>query len=169
MKPKLGILIGLLAWGAARAQTNDLTALLQQGLFEEQASRNLNAAITDYQALAAKFDQDRQLAATAVFRLGECYRAQGRTNEAAAQYQRILHDFSDQPTLATLSQQNLAGMGAGATGFAPAITEKACRRCYPTRLWTICWPNATMPKPAAPCWPWIMPPTPPPWRGWTRS
>ena len=135
MKPKLGILIGLLAWGAARAQTNDLTALLQQGLFEEQASRNLNAAITDYQALAAKFDQDRQLAATAVFRLGECYRAQGRTNEAAAQYQRILHDFSDQPTLATLSQQNLAGMGAGATGFAPAITEKAAPNNADVALW----------------------------------
>jgi ankyrin repeat protein len=93
------------------AQTNDLTSLLQQGLFEEQASRNLPAAISNYQALATQFDQDRQLAATAVFRIGECYRMQGKTNEAAAQYQRILRDFSDQTTLATLSRQNLAGMG----------------------------------------------------------
>ncbi|MBW8864109.1 MAG: ankyrin repeat domain-containing protein, partial [Verrucomicrobia bacterium] len=95
----------------SHAATNDLTALLQQGLFEEQASRNLDAAIADYQTLAAQFDKDRQLAATAVFRLGECYRAQGNTNQAAVQYQRILRDFSDQPTLATLSRQNLAGMG----------------------------------------------------------
>ncbi len=36
---------------------------------------------------------------------------QGKTNEAAAQYQRILRDFSDQTTLATLSRQNLTGMG----------------------------------------------------------
>jgi ankyrin repeat protein len=95
-----------------RAATNDLTTLLQQGLFEEQANRNLDAAIVNYQTLAAQFDKDRQLAATAVFRLGECYRALGKTNEAAVQYQRILHDFSDQTTLATLSRQNLAGMGA---------------------------------------------------------
>ncbi len=67
-----------------RAQTNNLTALLQQGLFEEQANRNLDAAIADYQALARQFDKDRQLAATAVFRLGECYRMQNKTNEAAA-------------------------------------------------------------------------------------
>jgi ankyrin repeat protein len=94
------------------AQTNSLTSLLQKGLFEEQASRDLDAAIVSYQTLAAQFDKDRQLAATAVFRLGECYRAQGKTNEAAVQYQRILRDFSDQQTLAILSRQNLAGMGA---------------------------------------------------------
>ncbi len=98
----------------ARAQTNDLTALLQQGLFEEQANRNLDAAIANYQMLAAQFEKDRQLAATAVFRLGECYRAEGKTNEAAAQYQRILSDFPDQTTLVTLSRQDLAGMGMGA-------------------------------------------------------
>jgi ankyrin repeat protein len=111
MKTKLCLLIFLLAAVFARAQTNDLTALLQQGLFEEQANRNLDAAIASYQALATKFDQDRQLAATAVFRIGECYRMQGKTNEAAAQYERILKDFSDQTTLATLSRQNLVGMG----------------------------------------------------------
>jgi cytohesin len=111
MKTKLGILIFLLAAALARAQTNNLTALLQQGLFEEQANRNLDAAIADYQALARQFDKDRQLAATAVFRLGECYRMQGKTNEAALEYRRILRDFSDQTPLATLSRQNLTGMG----------------------------------------------------------
>ncbi len=111
MKLKLGFLTFLLATLVASAQTNNLTALLQQGLMEEQANRNLDAAIANYQSLAMRFDQDRQLAATAVFRLGECYRAQGKTNEAAKQYQRILSDFADQKTLATLSQQNLTGMG----------------------------------------------------------
>ena len=113
MKLKLSVLKFLLAATLLPAQTNSLTALLQQGLFEEQATRNLDAAIADYQSLALQFDKDRQLAATAIFRLGECYRAQGKTNEAAAQYQRILRDFSDQTTLATLSGQDLAGMGLG--------------------------------------------------------
>jgi len=94
-----------------RAQTNDLSAALRQGLFEEEANRNLNAAISNYQALATQFDQDRQIAATAIFRLGECYRKLGQTNDAVVQYQRIVREFSDQQTLATLSQQNLTGLG----------------------------------------------------------
>jgi cytohesin len=94
-----------------RAQTNDLSASLRQGLFEEEANRNLDAAISNYQALATQFDRDRQVAAMAIFRLGECYRKLGQTNEAVVQYQRILREFSDQKTLATLSQQNLTGLG----------------------------------------------------------
>src|SRR5579862_8850505 len=109
MKIKMCILAFLLATAVAPAQTNNLTSLLQQGLLEEQGNRNLDAAIADYQSLAVLFDKDRQVAATAVFRLGECYRAQGKTNEAAAQYQRLLREFPDQNTLATMSRQNLTG------------------------------------------------------------
>jgi ankyrin repeat protein len=112
MKTKSLLTIIVLAAGVlARAQTNDLSAALQQGLFEEEANHNLDAAIQAYQSLASQFDKDRKLAATAVFRLGECYRKLGRTNEAAVQYQRVLNEFSDQTTLATLSRQDLAGLG----------------------------------------------------------
>jgi len=112
-------LLFILPWSAPAA-TNDLTSLLQQGLFEEEADRNLDAAITNYQSLAAKFDQDRQIAATAVFRLGECYRKLGRTNEAVVQYERIVREFPDQTALATLSRQNLVGLGGAPPGSAPA-------------------------------------------------
>ncbi|MFO1478245.1 MAG: ankyrin repeat domain-containing protein [Verrucomicrobiota bacterium] len=105
------------------AATNDLTTLLQRGLFEEEANRNLDAAIAQYQSLATRFDQDRQVAATAVFRLGECYRKLGRTNEAVVQYNRILTDFADQATLVTLSRQDLAAIGA--KGAASRIEEAA--------------------------------------------
>jgi len=94
------------------AATNDLTSALQQGLFEEEANHNLEAAAQAYQAVSAQFDKDRKLAATAIFRLGEVYRKQGKTNEATAQYERIVREFSDQQTLAALSRQNLAGLGA---------------------------------------------------------
>jgi ankyrin repeat protein len=106
---------------AARAATNDLTTAIQRGLFEEEANQNLGAAIQAYQSVASQFDKDRKLAATAIFRLGECYRKQGNTNDAAAQYERILRDFSDQPTLVTLSRQNLTGMGK----LLPKVTETA--------------------------------------------
>ncbi len=82
-------------------------ALLQRGLFEEEANRNLDAAISAYQSVITQTDKDHQFAATAIFRLGECYRKQGKTNEAAAQYQRILREFPDQADLAKLSRQQL--------------------------------------------------------------
>src|ERR1035441_628010 len=115
----------LLAW-PARAATNDVTTALQRGLFEEEANQNLGAAIQAYQTVANQFDKDRKLAATAIFRLGECYRKQGNTNDAATQYERILREFSDQPTLVTLSRQSLAGMGgAPPAPAAPTMSDAA--------------------------------------------
>ncbi len=119
MKIKFWILATALAFATmAHAATNDLTSLLQKGLFDEEANRDLNAAIADYQSVASAFDKNRQLAATAIFRLGECYRKLGQSSEAAAQYQRIIKEFSDQQTLVTLSRQNLAGMGASVPSVA---------------------------------------------------
>jgi ankyrin repeat protein len=125
MKTKILLPLFLLAAMLARGETNNLATLLQQGLFEEQANRNLDAAIVDYQSLAAQFDKDRQLAATAVFRLGECYRAQNKTNEAAVQYQRVLRDFADQQTLSNLSRQNLTALGAEIKNPASAPIDSA--------------------------------------------
>ncbi len=102
----------LAASGLARAATNDPQATLERGLFEEEANHNLPAAIQAYEAVVAQFDNDRKLAATAVFRLGECYRRQGDTNAASAQYARVLREFADQDPLATLSRQNLLALGA---------------------------------------------------------
>ena len=96
------------------AATNDLSGLLQKGLFEEEANRNLEAAAQAYQTVSAQFDKDRKLAATAIFRLGEIYRKQGKTNEAAGQYERIVREFADQDTLVTLSRQNLSALGKSA-------------------------------------------------------
>ena len=143
---KTRILLALLFLGSAllsSAATNDLTALLQQGLFDEEANRDLPAAIADYQSLATQFDRDRQVAATAVYRLGECYRKLGQTNEATAQYQRLLHDFADQKDLVTLSRQNLTGLGVateshfatrlqaivkGAAGAGPATDSRSTQQ-----------------------------------------
>src|SRR6266404_380816 len=94
----------------APAVTNDLSAALQRGLFEEEANHNLDAAIQSYQSVINQYDKDRKLAATAIFRLGESYRKQGKTNEAVGQYDRVLREFADQSTLADLSRKNL-GLG----------------------------------------------------------
>src|SRR5690348_19582 len=113
----------LFAQSSALAATDDLSTTLSKGLFEEEANHNLGAAIRTYQSVIDRFDTDRKLAATAIFRLGECYRKQGSTNEANAQYQRILREFADQAPLVALSRQNLAASGIAPTTLAPA--EKA--------------------------------------------
>src|SRR5436190_19958832 len=91
----------------ARPATNDLSAALQKGLFEEEANHNLDAAIQAYELSISQYDQDRKLAATAIFRLGESYRKQGKTNEASVQYDRVIREFADQPALLSLSRQEL--------------------------------------------------------------
>ncbi len=112
----------------ASASTNDLTTTLQKGLFEEEANHNLGAAIQLYESVASQFDKDRKLAATAIFRLAECYRKQGNTNEATALYDRVLREFSDQPELASLSRQNLITMGASAGTSTTAAVSNAARQ-----------------------------------------
>lgn len=87
--------------GAADA----LTEKLQRGLFEEEANHNLDAAIKEYQSVIRQSDEQRKVIATALFRLGECYRKLGRTNDADAQFRRILTDFSEQDALVTLSRK----------------------------------------------------------------
>jgi ankyrin repeat protein len=123
---RLALLLALLNLPVSAAET--AVSWLQKGLFEEEANQNLDVAIQSYQQVIAQADEQRKLAATAVFRLGECYRKKGMTNEAVAQYQRVLRDFSDQLPIAKLSQQNLAGLGVseGLAGISnPASPDKS--------------------------------------------
>src|SRR5213592_2862949 len=110
---------------------DDLNVALQNGLFEEEANHNLDAAIQAYQSVLATHEAQRKLAATALFRLGECYRKLGQTNDAIAQYQRLLRDFSDQAALTKLAEQNLLALRASrgpaeveAAGYSPARDEE---------------------------------------------
>jgi len=109
------LVTGRVAWSAA-----NLSETLQQGLLEEEANHNLDAAIQAYQSVIGQHEDQKKIVATAVFRLGECYRKQGRTNDAVAQYQRVLSDFGDQTALTDLSRRNLAALnvtpGPGVTG-----------------------------------------------------
>src|SRR5689334_13955928 len=107
----------------ATAATNDVSALLQKGLFEEEANRNLDAAIQAYQSVITETDKNHKFAATAIFRLGECYRKQGKTNEANVQYQRIVREFPDQEELANLSQNYVGNPAKSPSGFSDRLVS----------------------------------------------
>ena len=97
--------LSFFAAGSLFAATNDLSSFLQRGLLEEEANHNLDAAISAYQSAVAQFDKERQLAATAIYRLGESLRKQGKTNEAVVQFERIVREFPEQMQLVKLSEQ----------------------------------------------------------------
>ncbi len=129
MKTKTIVLLAVLLAGSDQVApaADNLSAALQQGLLEEEANHNLEAAIQAYQSVVDQFGDQRKIAATALFRLGECYRKQGKTNEAVLQYQRVLADFADQASLIGPSEKNLAVLGQASDqgeGRSIAVTDK---------------------------------------------
>jgi tetratricopeptide (TPR) repeat protein len=97
----------MIAIGMGAAQDR-LAEMLRKGVIEEEKNQNLNAAIQAYQSVLSQSDQDRPTAATALFRLAECYRKQGKSDQAIAAYKRVASEFQDQTKLAEQSRTVLA-------------------------------------------------------------
>jgi tetratricopeptide (TPR) repeat protein len=114
-------LLALTAVGAAQDRMADT---LRKGVVEEESKRNLSAAIQDYQTVLAQFDEVRQTAATALFRMAECYRKNGNAPQAIAAYQRVVREFGDQGQLAKQSRAVLSGTyHAPAEASEPNLSE----------------------------------------------
>src|SRR5689334_21687148 len=127
----INLFVGVLVFAGQAFAADALTERLQRGLFEEEASRNLDAAIKEYQSVVTQSDEQRKVIATALFRLGECYRKLGRTNEAVAQFRRVVTDFSDQEALVKLSQPWVPSTAnPGRSGAADAETARELSQRY---------------------------------------
>lgn len=122
MRKSFLILLGATVCAVVSA-AQPIQEAFQKGLFEEEANQNLPAAIKAYESVLDQMELQRRIAATTVFRLGECYRKLNKTNEAVASYQRVLREFPDQAALNTIARQNLAALGAGAPA-APAVPAR---------------------------------------------
>ena len=110
---------------ALAAEGKDPAELLRQGLFEEEANRDLGKAATAYAGVVEFYDAQRPFAATAMFRLAEVRLAQGNKAEATSLYQRVLAEFPDQDPLTKLSRERLVTLGAPTpipAGSAPDAT-----------------------------------------------
>jgi ankyrin repeat protein len=105
-------LLALILATALPAFAADSSAeLLQKGLFEEEANHNLDSAIKVYQAVVQQTDEQRKIGAMALFRLGECYRKLGQTNNAVVYYQRVLREFPEQNELVKSSRRLITELG----------------------------------------------------------
>jgi ankyrin repeat protein len=122
---KIAVLLFVLLLSFASAA--EPRQLLQEGLFEEEANRDLDKASAAYESLIASFDKERQYAATALFRLAEIRAKQNRKEDALALFQRVLTEFSTNDPLARLSRERIATLGGNAPaipGGTPAISDK---------------------------------------------
>ncbi len=132
MKIRLIPAILMLMSGIAIAQ--DKTAdRLRQAIVAEEAQQNLDQAIGIYKNILQQFDEERKTAATALFHLAGCYRKQGKNEEAIAAYRRVLHEFSDQATLADASRNYLTktfGITLVQTGAAAGLQTAEARKRY---------------------------------------
>jgi tetratricopeptide (TPR) repeat protein len=98
---------------------------LTRNILDEELNADPQAAAKNYEAMIANFDQQRESAAQAIFRLGESYRKMGRIEEARSMYARILREFVDFPDLAKLSQRMLSENAPTQTGRSIAYTAEA--------------------------------------------
>ena len=106
MRTLFTLVMLVVAAGVADAQDR-LADQLKKGIVQEETGQNPEKAIQAYKAIVGQFDEDRKVAATALYRLAECYRKAGMRNEAQAAYQRVVREFSDQTALADPSRRQL--------------------------------------------------------------
>jgi tetratricopeptide (TPR) repeat protein len=136
MKTTLALAILMLSASLAGAQ-DKMAEQLRKGIVEEEANQNLDKAIQTYQSILTQYDQGRPTAVTALFHLAECYRKQGKKDEAIAAYRRVVQEFPDQNKLAAASRDHLSktyGMGQSqSTKLSPAVIEQ--RKSSDARLW----------------------------------
>lgn len=110
MKIIVLLLLAVAAESVARA-ADPLSEALQRGLLAEEAQRDLAAASAAYREAIRLGDAQRALVATALFRLAETERLQGRTNEAFTLYRRLVREHADATNLVTLAQRQLPSGG----------------------------------------------------------
>jgi len=112
MKPIAVLSAFTLAASAAETPEPPLRDLLRDGLYAEEVANDPAAATRHYEQILARFEEQRPLAANALFRLAELYRKTERKDEAIALYQRVLAQFPDATPQAALARTRLTLLGA---------------------------------------------------------
>jgi len=108
----LSVFLGLLL--TLRA-ADPLSEAFQRGLLAEETRADFQAASAAYGEVIRLADAQRDLIATALFRLCETQRRLSRTNDAIAGYRRLIREFSTQTNLVVLATERLRTLGGAET------------------------------------------------------
>jgi ankyrin repeat protein len=105
----MSVFFGLLLTLRAADPLNDA---FQRGLLAEETRADFQAASAAYGEVIRLADAQRDLIATALFRLSESQRRLSRTNDAIAGYRRLIREFGTQTNLVALATERLRAWGA---------------------------------------------------------
>lgn len=100
------------------AQT--LTELFQQGIYAQETSGNLDEAVKIYRQVMNSASGQPAIAARAQYRLAAAYIQKGDLVTAAAEFQKLVHDYPDQQKQYQGSKVALALQRRGAISAPPA-------------------------------------------------
>lgn len=120
-RPILALLIACLP---LRAE-DEIEKAFRDALYAEEVKGDTEAALKAYADVSAKFELQRDMAATALYRQAECLRKLGRKDEAAALYKKVLAQYADKERTAKLSRENLAALGQPAPDMPAAAAAPA--------------------------------------------
>lgn len=113
--------------GTVPAFSQNSSDIFQQGLRKERVEGDLKAAIAIYRRLIQEHPDDRALVARALIQLGGAYERMGNSDARAA-YERVIRDYPEQSTEATLARARLAALSPGTRSV--ARTEPTVRRVW---------------------------------------
>ena len=99
-----------------------INELLRDALYSEEVTRDAEAAAKQYAEVVSRYEDDREFAATAMFRLAEIRRKQGNKDEAIRLYQQVILRFPASGAKVDLSKEHLAALGGKMPEGAAAAT-----------------------------------------------
>jgi ankyrin repeat protein len=120
-RPVLALLVACLP---LRAE-DEIEKAFRDALYAEEVKGDTEGALKAYQEVGQKFETQRDMAATALFRQAECLRKLGRKDEAAALYNKVLAQYGDKERVARLSRENMAAPGRPASAVPAAVEQPA--------------------------------------------
>jgi hypothetical protein len=107
MRITKGLAVLLACGGLVQAQSLDpVREAVERGLAAEESGKDIAGATKAYTDAVATADARRATHASALFRLAEVQRRQGRTNEATELYRRLLVEFPEQTEMVAVARRH---------------------------------------------------------------
>jgi WD40 repeat protein len=90
--------------------------MLEAARHKEVMAGDLKGAIAEYRKIAARFGKDAEVAAEALWRMGQCQEKLGEA-EARRSYERVVKEYGGAARYAAQARARLAAMGGGGGGL----------------------------------------------------
>ncbi len=92
------------------ASAESASVMLEKGIYCEETTGDLDAAIAVYKQILAEAEANRQYLAEAQYRLGVCYEKKGEKETATEAFRNVVSRYADQAEVVAKAQLRLASL-----------------------------------------------------------